>query len=228
MLNVGLTGGIACGKTTVAKMFIRLGGIVIDFDKLAHEAQKPDSPAWRDIVNCFGQDVLCSDGKIDRIRLGSVVFGNPEKLQKLNSIVHPRVFDQWHLQLKNISAQTPHAIVFADVPLLFECAMQHLFDMTILVVIEPAEQIERLMARNLITRLEAQARLASQMPIHDKIAMADIVIDNRGAVEETQKRVQKVWQQLVEKEKLKTGNDHAASVLNREKNPDNNPRGPEE
>jgi dephospho-CoA kinase len=208
MLNVGLTGGIACGKTTVAQMFIRLGGIVIDFDKLAHEVQMPDMPAWQDIVACFGRDILRSDGNIDRVRLGAVVFGDPEKLQKLNSIVHPRVFERWHLQLQNISAQNPRAIVFADVPLLFECAMQHLFDLTILVVIEPAQQIERLMARNLITRSEAQVRLASQMPIHNKIALADIVIDNRDDVEKTKMRVEEVWQELLIRGKNKKQGDN--------------------
>jgi dephospho-CoA kinase len=206
MLNVGLTGGIACGKTTVAQMFGRLGGVLIDFDKLAHEVQKPNMPAWRDIVACFGKEVLRPDGTIDRVRLGAVVFNDPEKLEKLNSIVHPRVFEQWHLQLESIRAQNPRAIVFADVPLLFECAMQNLFDLTILVVIEPDEQIERLMTRSSLTNREAQIRLASQMPIHDKIPLADIVIDNRNTVEETQKQVKEVWQNLLEKEKnMKTG-----------------------
>lgn len=206
MLNVGLTGGIACGKTTVAQMFGRLGGILIDFDKLAHEVQKPNMSAWQDIVACFGKEVLRPDGTIDRVRLGAVVFNDPEKLQKLNSIVHPRVFEQWHLQLESIRAQNPRAIVFADVPLLFECAMQNLFDLTILVVIEPDEQIERLMTRSSLTNREAKMRLASQMPIHDKIPLADIVIDNRNTVEETQKRVEAVWQKLLEKEKnMKTG-----------------------
>lgn len=208
MLNIGLTGGIACGKTTVAQMFVSLGGIVIDFDKIAHEVQKPGMPAWQDIVAYFGRDILNQDGSIDRVRLGAVVFGDREKLQKLNSIVHPRVFDQWHLRLQKITAQDSRAIVFADVPLLFECAMQHLFDLTILVVIEPAQQIERLMARNLITRSEAQVRLASQMPIHNKIALADIVIDNRDDVEKTKMRVEEVWQELLIRGKNKKQGDN--------------------
>ena len=122
--------------------------------------------------------------------------------------MHPRFFERWHLHRQNISAQNPRAIVFADVPLLFECAMQHLFDLTILVVIEPAQQIERLMARNLITRSEAQVRLASQMPIHNKIALADIVIDNRDDVEKTKMRVEEVWQELLIRGKNKKQGDN--------------------
>ncbi len=201
MLNVGLTGGIACGKSTVAQMFVRRGGHLIDFDKLAHEVQAPDMPAWRDVVGFFGPDILLPDRQIDRNKLAAIVFNNPEKLRKLNSIVHPRVFEQWCLRLEKIKALNPHAIVFADVPLLFEGGMQHLFDLTILVMIEPEEQIERLMARNAVSRQEAECRLKSQMPIHDKVRLADIVIDNQRTVRETEKHVESVWKDLLEKEK---------------------------
>lgn len=201
MLNVGLTGGIACGKSTVAQMFVRRGGHLIDFDKLAHEVQVPDMPAWQDVVGYFGSDILQPDRHIDRNKLAAVVFNNPEKLRKLNSMVHPRVFEQWCLRLEKIKALNPHAIVFADVPLLFEGGMQHLFDLTILVMIEPEEQIERLMTRSGVSRQDAESRLKSQMPIHDKIRLADIVIENRLTVRETEKRVEGLWKDLVEKEK---------------------------
>ncbi|MEE9911422.1 MAG: dephospho-CoA kinase [Deltaproteobacteria bacterium] len=203
MLNVGLTGGIACGKSTVAQMFVRLGGYLIDFDKLAHEVQEPDKPAWQDVVACFGLDILQPDRTIDRNKLAAVVFNHPEKLKKLNVIVHPRVFEEWCRRLEEIKTQDPHGIVFADVPLLFEGGMQHLFELTILVMIEPAHQIERLMARNAVCREDAELRLSCQMPIHDKIALADIVIDNQCALEETEKHVAKVWRDLVEREKNK-------------------------
>jgi dephospho-CoA kinase len=203
MLNVGLTGGIACGKSTVAQMFIQLGGQLIDFDILAHEVQEPGQPAWRDVVSFFGSDILQHDRKIDRNKLAAIVFNNPEKLIVLNNIVHPRVYEVWHNQLEKIKAQNQHAIVFSDVPLLFEGQMQHLFDLTILVIIEPAEQIERLMMRNAICREEAELRLSSQMPIAEKIKMADIVIDNSCAVEETGKSVADVWQELLRRENNK-------------------------
>lgn len=203
MLNVGLTGGIACGKSTVAQMFVRHGGHLIDFDKLAHEVQVPDKPAWCDVVSFFGSDILREDRTIDRNKLAAIVFNHPEKLRKLNSIVHPRVFEQWCLRLEKIKAQTPQAIVFSDVPLLFEGGMQHLFELTILVMIEQAQQIERLMTRNAISREDAALRLSSQMPIHDKIQLADIVIDNQHSVRETENRVAQVWRDLMEREKTK-------------------------
>lgn len=206
MLNIGLTGGIACGKSTVAQMFVRRGGHLIDFDKLAHEVQEPDMPAWRDVVGFFGPDILQPDKRIDRPKLAAIVFNHPEKLRRLNSIVHPRVFEQWCLHLEKIKTLNAHAIVFADVPLLFEGGMQHLFDLTILVMIEPGEQIQRIIARNGVSREEAEIRLKCQMPIRDKISLADIVIDNRCTLRETEKRVEAVWKDLLEKEKsIKTG-----------------------
>lgn len=211
MLNVGLTGGIACGKSTVARMFSQKGAYVIDFDKLAHDVQKPFKPAWREVVAYFGQGILDEDQKINRFKLGNLVFANKKKLQRLNRIVHPFVYQEWNRQTDKISREDPRAIVIADVPLLFEGNMQHLFDWTILVLIEPEEQIRRLMRRNKISAEEAQKRLASQLPIKEKIALADVVIDNRGSLLETRLRVDAVWRQLRQKEKHKNhhgGNDN--------------------
>ncbi|MEN6508716.1 MAG: dephospho-CoA kinase [Smithella sp.] len=201
MLNVGLTGGIACGKSTVAQMFVRLGGHLIDFDKLAHEVQEPGKPAWQDVVHCFGREVLQPDQKIDRNKLAAVVFNHPDKLQALNDIIHPRVYEAWRFRLEEINKHHPHAIVFADVPLLFEGRMQHLFDLTILVMIEPEEQVNRLMNRSALCRSEAELRLSCQMPIGEKMNLADIIIDNRCAMNETEKKVAEVWQHLLEREK---------------------------
>ncbi|HON57980.1 MAG TPA: dephospho-CoA kinase [Smithella sp.] len=203
MLNVGLTGGIACGKSTVARMLSRKGAYVIDFDKIAHEVQKPRKPAWQEVVACFGKEILDADLKIDRLKLGNIVFADKKKLQQLNKIVHPFVYEEWNRQIKKIGENDKKAIIIADVPLLFEGKMQHLFDVTILVLIEPEEQIRRLIRRNQITEEEARKRLASQLPIKEKVALADLVIDNRGSIWETQSRVDKVWQQLKQKERQK-------------------------
>jgi len=200
MLNVGLTGGIACGKSTVAQMFVRQGGYLIDFDKLAHEVQEPGQPAWQDVVNCFGSGILQPDQQIDRNKMAEIVFNNPEKLRRLNTIVHPRVFAEWCARLDNIKIKKPHAIIISDVPLLFEGGMQHLFDLTILVMIEPEEQIDRLMVRNAVCRGDAELRLSSQMPIGKKINLADIVIENKGTPQETEKLVAKVWKELLMRE----------------------------
>ncbi|PKN76905.1 MAG: dephospho-CoA kinase [Deltaproteobacteria bacterium HGW-Deltaproteobacteria-1] len=201
MLNVGLTGGIACGKSTVAQMFVRLGGHLIDFDKLAHEVQEPGKLAWKDVVDYFGREVLQPDQKIDRNKLAAVVFNHPDKLQALNDIIHPRVYEAWRFRLEEINRHHPHAIVFADVPLLFEGGMQHLFDLTILVMIEPEEQVNRLMTRSALCQTEAELRLSCQMPIRDKMNLADIIIDNRSAMNETEKKVAEVWEHLLDLEK---------------------------
>ena len=208
MLNVGLTGGIACGKSTVAQMLVRLGGYVIDFDKLAHEVQEPGQAAWRDVTDYFGDGILRPDRTIDRGKLGAIVFNHPEKLQKLNELVHPRVYDAWRVRLDAVVSKDPHAVVFSDVPLLFEGRMQHLFDLTVLVMIEPEAQVERLIARNHISREEAGQRLACQMPIHDKVALADVVIDNSGTVAETEKKVEQVWRDLQQRERTKTSHQN--------------------
>jgi len=204
MLNVGLTGGIACGKSTVARMFVDKGAHLIDFDRLAHKVQEPEKPAWQRVVDHFGKEILAADGKIDRIKLGNIVFSNKKKISELNKLVHPFVYQEWGAQLKKISKKDMHAIVLSDVPLLFEGKKQHLFDLTLLVLIEPEEQIHRLMKRNHIRREEAEKRLKSQMPIIEKKDLADIVINNRGSMSETEKTVRKVWQELVQKEKVKS------------------------
>ena len=176
---------------------------MIDFDGLAHEVQKPEKPAWHEVVNHFGEDILQSDKKIDRVKLGNIVFADKEKLAELNNIVHPMVYQEWHTRLDKISKKENHAIVLSDIPLLFEGNMQHLFNLTILVLIAPEEQIRRLMARNGLSKEEAGKRLKSQMPISEKIALADIVIDNEGSIPETEKKVRQVWQELLKKEKQK-------------------------
>jgi dephospho-CoA kinase len=204
MLNVGLTGGIACGKSTVAKMFVKNGAHLIDFDRLAHEMQEPGKPVWKEVVNHFGEEILQPDKKIDRIKLGNIVFADKEKLAELNNLVHPLVYQEWHVRLEKIGKKEKHAIVLSDIPLLFEGNMQTLFDLTVLVLIAPKEQIRRLMARNGVSKEDAEKRLKSQMPINEKIALADIVIDNKGSILETEKRVGQVWQKLLQKEKQKS------------------------
>lgn len=203
MLNVGLTGGIACGKSTVARFFVKNGAHLIDFDLLSRQVQKPGKPAWQKVVDYFGKEILQKDKKINRVKLGNIVFANKNKLFKLNKIVHPFVYQEWHSQLDKISKKEKRAIVLSDIPLLFEGKKQHLFDLTILVVIEPEEQIRRLIARNHISRKEAEKRLKSQMPINKKKELADIIIDNRESISKTEKTVKKVWHNLLKREKIK-------------------------
>ena len=203
MLSVGLTGGIASGKSTVAQMFVSRGAYLIDFDKLAHELQEPGNTAWQEIIKYFGEGILNQNNTIDRNRLALIVFTDKKKLEALNNIVHPLVFNLWQERLDKIKRQEGHAIVLSDVPLLFEGKMKDLFDLTMLILISPEEQINRLMARNGLSRYEAQLRLKNQMPIADKIGLADIVIDNQSDVAQTEIKVAEIWQQLNERQENK-------------------------
>ncbi len=201
MLNAGLTGGIASGKSTVAKMLQEKGAYIIDFDELAHYVEEPDRPAWQEIVNYFGRDILNEDRTINRVKLGLIVFADQEKLSRLNSIVHPAVFEEWRRRMDEINRKDPGAIVIADVPLLVEVGLQRLLDVVILVYSSPEDQIKRLMDRSGCSREEALKRLASQMPIDEKTRYADIVIDNHDTPEVTRGIVDCVWKELLEREK---------------------------
>ncbi|MFZ4437830.1 MAG: dephospho-CoA kinase [Syntrophales bacterium] len=197
MLNVGLTGGIACGKSTVARMFVENGAILIDFDELAHAVQEPDGNVWCEIVRHFGEDILQGDRTIDRRGLGEMVFADQEKRVLLNRIVHPAIFEEWQRRLEEIRKTTPDAIVISDIPLLIEAGMKELVDLLVLVYITPEEQIRRVMARDGFSREEAERRLAAQMPIDEKLRFADIVIRNEGLPEETRRSVSEVWKNIV-------------------------------
>jgi len=196
MLNVGLTGGIACGKSTVARMLVEKGALLIDFDDLAHAVEEPEGPVWWGIVSHFGEGILLPDRRIDRRKLGAIVFADREKRDILNRLVHPAVFAEWQRRLEEIEKTHPDAIVLSDIPLLIEAGVKTMVDLVLLVCIPPEEQICRLMARNGFTREEAERRVAAQMPIGEKIPQADIVIGNEGSVEETSRAVDRVWEEL--------------------------------
>jgi dephospho-CoA kinase len=196
MLNVGLTGGIATGKTTVAGMFQEKGADLIDFDVLTRYAEEPDRPAWKAIVDFFGTGVLNSDRTINRGKLGAIVFQDRAKLAKLNDIVHPLVFREWRLCIAGIQKTKPDAVVISDIPLLIETNSQKLVDVVILVYATPERQLERLLARDGCTREDALNRLASQLPIDEKIPHAHMIIDNSSSWEETRRCVDAIWEEL--------------------------------
>ncbi len=196
MLNVGLTGGIASGKSTVARMLKEKGAILIDFDELAHAVEKPEGPVWMEIVRHFGQDILQADRTIDRRKLGDVVFADRAKLDLLNRLVHPAVLSEWQRRMEEIRKTRPDAIVLSDIPLLIEAGLMPMVDVVLLVYLSPEEQIRRLMARNGYSRDDAGIRLASQMPIGEKIPHADFVIHNEGPLEETRRAVSALWKEL--------------------------------
>ncbi len=203
MLNVGLTGGISTGKTTVSRLLVERGAMLVDLDVVAHQVQLPDTDVWKEIVATFGEGILRPDRAIDRNKLGTIVFSDPAKLKRLNAIVHPQVFHEWRNRIRHIEITQPDAIVLSDVPLLIEIDAQSWFDLVMLVYIPPEEQLERLIKRNGYSREYAEKRIASQMSIEEKIKHAGLVIDNRGSIEETERRVGEVWQKLLRYEKNK-------------------------
>jgi dephospho-CoA kinase len=200
MLHVGLTGGIASGKSTVAAMLEERGARLIDFDVLTREAEAPGLPAWRAIVAAFGEGILLTDRTLDRAKLGALVFSDPAKLRLLNECVHPHVFAEWERRIAAIRKNDPRAIVVSDIPLLIEVGMQDMVDVIVLVHVPPAEQMGRLEKRNGVPREGAEARLAAQMPIDGKIAVADYVIDNLGTLEQTRRQVADLWERLIARE----------------------------
>lgn len=203
MLNVGLTGGIATGKSTVVRMLVGKGARVIDHDGLVHTLQEPGQPVWKRIVEAFGRDILDADERIDRKKLGALVFDNEQRRKALEGIVHPAVLEEAQRQRDEIAHEDGQAIVLSDIPLLLEVGMQGLFDLILLVYAPPELQIRRVMKRNKMTRDEAVARLKAQMPIDEKLRTADVVIRNDGTMRDLEKRVDEVWQELLAREKKK-------------------------
>ncbi|MDF0675620.1 MAG: dephospho-CoA kinase [Nitrospira sp.] len=177
MILIGLTGGVATGKSTVAKMFKKCGAIVIDADELAREVVQPGKPAWRDIMRRFGKSVLNSDRTINRQVLGQIVFHDGTELRKLEQIIHPRVAQEQARLTRQAAQSNPHAVVIYDVPLLFEAGIDKRVDKTVVVTADRETQIMRLKKRNGFTRTEALRRIRSQMPLAMKRLRADYVLD---------------------------------------------------
>jgi dephospho-CoA kinase len=176
MILVGLTGGVATGKTTVAKMFQRCGAVVIDADVLAREVVKPGKPAWREIVRAFGKGVVTPDRTIDRHALGTIVFHNKAKLRLLERIVHPRVAREQARLTRQATRKDPRAVVIYDVPLLFEAGIDKRVDRVIVVTADRETQIARLKKRNRLARADALRRIRNQVPLAQKINCADFVL----------------------------------------------------
>ena len=195
-LLLGVTGGIATGKTVVSKMLEEMGTPIIDFDIIARQVVEPEKPAWQEIVAYFGEQVLQEDRNLDRKKLSDIVFQDLEKRKKLEEFTHPRISEEFVRQVNEITDRNPDAIIQVAIPLLIELNLQYRFH-KILVVYAPKEmQIERLMKRDGITRDAAANILKAQLPIDEKIGYADFVIHNEGSLEETKKQVEGLWESL--------------------------------
>ena len=196
MLQVGLTGGLACGKSHAAQVFAELGAFIIDADKVAHAVMAPGLPAYRDVVARFGPEVLHPDGAINRKRLGDIVFADPAALRDLNAIVHPRVFDEQARLVVEYVQHSLHGIVLFDAPLLIETGAHRRVGRVVVVFCDPALQLVRLMNRDHLGREAALTRIRSQMPIEDKLAQADYRIDTSGTFKETRTQIEQIYKDL--------------------------------
>ena len=198
-LIVGLTGGIVGGKSTVASMFRDLGAKIIDADILSHSVILPFKPAWKKIVKLFGEDILRKDLTINREKLGKIVFADQALLKKLNEITHPEIIKliKKEINLARDKTHNQEKILVIDAALIYEAKIDRLMDKIIVVYINEDEQIKRLIKRNNLSKDEASQRVKSQIPMKEKIKMADYVIDNNDTLDKTKKQVETFWQSLV-------------------------------
>jgi dephospho-CoA kinase len=196
MLIVGLTGGVASGKTTVSRVLKEEGAYIIDADQIARELVQPQTPAWKKLVKAFGPEILQEDGLIHRKKLADKVFANLQDRKLLNRILHPRIRKEMERRVRGIGQKDPEAIVVIDAPLLVELGEHCQMDKLIVVASTQTQQIERLKKRDGISPEEALRIFSSQMPIEDKVKLADFVIRNDGSFRETKKKAREVFEEL--------------------------------
>ena len=196
MLIVGLTGGVASGKSTVSQVFREEGAYLIDADQIARELVKPRTPVWQEVVRLFGEDILQKDGSIHRKKLASLVFSHPKKRDLLNQLLHPRIKEERQRRTREIGQRDPGAIVVIDAALLVETGEYRNMDWLIVVHASEAQQVERLKKRDGVSQEEARRMISAQMPIKEKLNVADRVIRNEGSVDETRREARKVFQEL--------------------------------
>lgn len=188
-LVIGLTGGIASGKSTVANMLKEFNLPVIDADRIAREVVEPGKEAYKKIIEMFGSEVISSNGTINRKKLGNTIFNDEEKRLQLNNIVHPAVRQSMHEQKERYINEGNHTVIL-DIPLLFESNLTHMVNKIILVYVDEEIQLTRLMGRNQLSMDEALSRIQSQMPLREKIPLADAVLHNNGTIAETRKQLE--------------------------------------
>jgi dephospho-CoA kinase len=189
MLRLGLTGGIASGKSAVAAMLREMGFAVLDADSLAHRLVEPGQPAYNEILQEFGPAVLASDGRVDRAKLSVIVFNDRSRLDRLNAIVHPRVADVVFRQFDEWQRGGTRDAAFVEAALLIESGIHRNLDGLVIAWCEPQQQLQRLLARGL-NEAEARRRIAAQLPVEEKLRVASEKIDCSGSLEETRRQVE--------------------------------------
>ena len=196
MLIVGLTGGIASGKTVVSQVLKEEGAYLIDADQIARELVEPHKPAWDELKRVFGDQIVDSDGSIHRKKLAAIVFSNPQQRDLLDRLLHPRIKEEMRHRVEEIAREDPEAMVVIDGALLVESGFYREMDQLIVVTSSARKQIERLRDRDGASPEEAQRIISSQMPLDEKMKVADFVIENEGLFEETKRRAKEVFQEL--------------------------------
>jgi dephospho-CoA kinase len=196
MLKVGLTGGIAVGKTTVVRMLEELGAVCYDADQIARQVVEPGRPAYDAVVAEFGQSVVAPGGGIDRAALGRIVFADPARRARLEQILHPPIIAEQDRLIREAGTRDPKAVVVVDAALMIESGGYQRFDVLVVVHCDPGVQLERLMRRNGLDREEALRRIGAQMPQAEKLKLADFAIDTTDGMEGTRRQAESVWSEL--------------------------------
>jgi dephospho-CoA kinase len=206
MLKVGLTGGMASGKSVVGEMFVALGAHLVQADRLAHELMQPGQPVYDEVVRRFGREILNADGCVNRPKLAEIAFAAPDegkrgsRVDELNQIVHPAVIRSQEEWMHAVGMQDRHAVAMVEAALILEAGMAKRFDRLVVVTCTPEQRVSRFAARQKIdlesARQEVQRRMAAQLPDVEKIKAADYVIDNSGRIENTRQQVEYVWEKL--------------------------------
>jgi len=195
MKVIGLTGGIGSGKSTVSQFLAELGAVIIDADRVGHEAFKPDTELWREVVAAFGRQVLTPSGDIDRKKLGKIVFGNAELLARLNQIMHPRMYDMVKVQLEEYRRWGVEVVVL-EAPLLLEAGWTSLVDEVWVAIAAESTVLKRLQERVGLSKEESLARIRSQLSSEERIKRADVVINTDCSLDEVKARVRELWERL--------------------------------
>ncbi|HEV2400003.1 MAG TPA: dephospho-CoA kinase [Candidatus Sulfotelmatobacter sp.] len=206
MLKVGLTGGIAAGKSVVGEMFVALGAHLVQADRIAHSLMQPGEPVYNEVVRHFGREILNPDGSVNRVKLAEAAFGAPEagerpaRVEELNRIVHPAVIRSQEEWMNAISLQDPHGVAIVEAALLLEAGAAKRFDSLLVVTCKTEQRAERFAKRQKIdletARAEVARRMSAQFPDEEKVKAADYVIDNSGSLAHTREQVQQVWEKM--------------------------------
>jgi dephospho-CoA kinase len=200
--RVGLTGGIGSGKSEVARLLADLGAVVVDADRLARQAVAPGTDGLRAVVEAFGAEVLAPDGSLDRQAVARRVFADPQARVALEAIVHPRVRAAAAALEAAVRADDPDAVVVHDVPLLVETGQRDAYDVVLVVDVDEDVQVQRLAAARGMSEAEARARMAAQASREQRLAAADVVVDNNGTLDDLARRVQQIWPDVLRSQRL--------------------------